>query len=78
MNQTIYVLVGGKVQEAEARIAGETAFILLPFGQEKAVKYPAWQASQAEAEAEIKRRQLVRIERARRVVAMADNDSRDV
>lgn len=72
MNQIIYVLVGGKVKEASARIAGETAYISLPFGQEKPVKYPAWQPTKAEAEAEIFRRKAARVERARKIVASAD------
>lgn len=72
MFKTVYVISAGKVRETQARIAGEFAYIQLPFNQEKPVKLPNWQPTKVEAEAEIVRRKVARVERARKIVAGAE------
>jgi len=73
MIQNIYIITSGKIRPIQARINGEIAYLPLPFGQEKAVKLPNWQPTKAEAEAEIVRRKVARIERARKVLETEDS-----
>jgi len=72
MIQNVYVISGSNIRPVQARIAGEVAYIPLPFGQEKPIKLPNWQPTKSEAEAEIVRRKIARVERARKIVAGAE------